>query len=74
MTKTLAEAVKDFRKNELGMSLSAFAKKSGISKPTLCSIEAGRRKPSLGTYRKLAETMGLPVRAVMELQNGIPKD
>lgn len=66
--ETLGEAVRSFRKNEMCLTQSGFAERCGISKPTLVSVERGQRSPSLSTFRKLSEAMGVPTKYLMALK------
>jgi len=44
--------IKEFREH-LGYTQAAFAEQLGIARSTLCRIEEGRHKPSLGTIMGL---------------------
>src|ERR687893_605022 len=44
-----------------GVTLTALAAKTGISKSTLSRLESGQRKPSLELLLPLAETYHLPL-------------
>lgn len=45
------------KREKLGISQKALAKKVGISQSFLCDIEQGRCKPSLVTALKLAKAL-----------------
>ncbi len=68
MEESLGVVVKEFRKKEACLTQSGFAQRVGISKPTLISVEKSHRAPSLATYKKLSEAMGVPVKELMELK------
>ena len=44
-----------------GLSQSALARASGVNRVQIADIEAGRKKGSLETARRLAEALGLTV-------------
>jgi chromosome segregation and condensation protein ScpB/DNA-binding XRE family transcriptional regulator len=48
----------------LGLTLRQAAKHASVSPSVLCEIEHGRRAPSIGTYAKLREALGLEVSPV----------
>lgn len=50
-----------------GWSLDHLASRSGVSKGMLVSLEQSRTNPSLGTLCKVAETFGVSVAALVEL-------
>jgi transcriptional regulator with XRE-family HTH domain len=50
-----------------GWSLDHLASRSGVSKGMLVSLEQSRTNPSLGTLCKIAETLGVSVAALVEL-------
>ena len=45
------------KREQLGISQKALAKKAGISQSFLCDIEQGRCKPSLATAIKIAKAL-----------------
>lgn len=50
-----------------GWSLDHLATRSGVSKGMLVHLEQGRTNPSLGSLCKVAETLGVSVAALVEL-------
>src|ERR671933_981791 len=48
-------------REQRGITLTALAAKTGISKSTLSRLESGQRKPSLELLLPLAETYHLPL-------------
>src|SRR5215210_2099854 len=52
--------LRSFRERR-GMTLTALAARTGISKSTLSRLESGQRKPSLELLLPLAETYHLPL-------------
>jgi transcriptional regulator with XRE-family HTH domain len=53
-----------------GYSLRKLAEKSGLAVNTLSLIENGRVSPSVGTLRRAAETLGVPITALFETESG----
>ena len=49
----------DARRQELGLSLNALAKKVGVSHVTLVHIRNGRNDPRMETLRKIAKALGV---------------
>ena len=45
-----------------GVTQAALADAAGTSQPTIAAYEAGRKSPTLGTVRRLAESVGLAMR------------
>jgi transcriptional regulator with XRE-family HTH domain len=61
------------RRELLGWSLREAAKRASVSPAALCEIEHGRRAPSVGTYAKLRDALGLdtvPVAAAVPARRG----
>jgi chromosome segregation and condensation protein ScpB len=52
------------RRDVLGLTLRQAAKRASMSASVLCEIERGRRVPSVTTYAKLREALGLDVSPV----------
>ncbi len=48
-------------RQQRGLSLSALAKRAGVSKATLSGIEANRGNPTLDTIERLAVALAIPV-------------
>jgi transcriptional regulator with XRE-family HTH domain len=48
------------RREKLGLSLNALAKKVGVSHVALIKIRDGKNNPRLETLRKIAEALGIP--------------
>lgn len=46
-------------RTERGYGLKELAKKAGVSHATILAIEKGQSRGQAGTYRKLAEALGL---------------
>ena len=46
----------------VGVTQAALADAAGTSQPTIAAYEAGRKSPTLGTVRRLAESVGLAMR------------
>jgi transcriptional regulator with XRE-family HTH domain len=54
------------RRELLGWTLREAAKRASVSPAALCEIEHGRRAPSVSTYAKLREALGLEVSRVVD--------
>ncbi len=59
-----ATALRAWREHK-GMTLQALADAAGLSKPYLSQIEGGKRTGTGATLKKLAQTLGVPVGALM---------
>ena len=57
---TVGETVRALRK-AAGLTLDALAKRAGMSKGSLCSIEKGERSAGLLVLKKLAEALKVPL-------------
>jgi XRE family transcriptional regulator, regulator of sulfur utilization len=49
-----------------GMSQTALAKRSKLSREHIVRLEAGRYDPTVTTLTKLAKALGVPVTALLE--------
>ena len=52
--------LKNHRKS-LGITLTELADRVGIRAATICEIETGKRTPTLATFMKIAEALGMEV-------------
>jgi transcriptional regulator with XRE-family HTH domain len=52
--------IMESRREKLGLSLNALAKKVGVSHVALIKIRDGKNNPRLETLRKIAEALGIP--------------
>lgn len=52
-------------RTQRGISLSALAKKAGMSKATLSGVEAGTGNPTLDTVERLALALAIPVADIL---------
>lgn len=59
-TLSLGETIRGLRKTA-GLTLESLAKKVGMSKGSLCSIEKGERQVGLIVLKKLAKVMNVPI-------------
>ncbi|MFQ5891076.1 MAG: helix-turn-helix transcriptional regulator [Gemmatimonadota bacterium] len=50
-----------------GLTQQELADRVGVSRQTILSIERGRYNPSVGLALRLAETFGVPVEALFEI-------
>ncbi|WP_145803530.1 helix-turn-helix domain-containing protein [Kribbella amoyensis] len=53
------------RRDELGISLSELARRSGIAKGTLSQLESGAGNPTIETVFSLSNALGVPVSALL---------
>lgn len=60
------------RREEIGLSLSALARTSGVSKSTLSEIERGMGNPAIDTLWALAQALGVPFAALIDDNGGRP--
>lgn len=56
MNKSIASRLRTLRKSA-GFTLDVIAEKSGLSRAMLYHLEAGTRKPSLETIRKICKAL-----------------
>ena len=52
-------------RGERGLSLAELARRAGVSKQTLSSIEQGAANPTLDTVGAIAEALGIPFRSLV---------
>ncbi len=64
----LGERIKELRK-EHKMTIEDLAKKSGVSTPTICNIENGKRQPRLPVLQKLSVALNCSFEELYELWN-----
>lgn len=60
------------RRDELGLSRKDLASATGLSYPYIAQLEGGYRAPSLGSARKLAAALSLPVEDLVALADDDP--
>ena len=53
-----------------GMTQQELADRVGVTRQTIVSIEKGRYSPSVGLALRLAETFGVAVEQLFELEKG----
>jgi putative transcriptional regulator len=53
-----------------GMTQQELADRVGVTRQTIVSIEKGRYNPSVGLALRLAQTFGIAVEALFELEKG----
>ena len=63
---TFGDMLKSWREAE-GMSLTAFAKKIGLSVQNLNDLEKGRRIPSASRASRIAKKLGVPEMGLIQL-------
>jgi transcriptional regulator with XRE-family HTH domain len=49
-----------------GLSQAALAARAGITREYVNKLEAGRYDPTVGTLRRLAKALGVPVTELLE--------
>lgn len=49
-----------------GLSQFQLAKMSGVAQSTISDIERGNISPTVGTIRKLAKALGVPISALLD--------
>lgn len=59
--------VRRHRRQIHDMTQQELAERVGVTRQTILSIERGRYDPSIGLALRLAETFGVPVEALFEL-------
>lgn len=59
----ISRNLRRFREDQL-LSIGELGRRSGISKQTIASIEAGRGNPTVETLEELAGTLGVSIRAL----------
>ena len=57
---SVGESIRALRKTA-GLTIDALAKKAGMSKGSLCSIEKNERPAGLAVLRKIAKAMNIPL-------------
>ena len=62
---SIGESICALRKTA-GLTLDALAKKAGMSKGSLCSIEKNERPAGLAVLRKIAKAMNIPVSVLVK--------
>jgi len=53
------------------LSQDELAKKMGISRPTLISIEKGKRDITLGELKKISETFDIPIQIILDKDSSL---
>ncbi len=54
------------RRLQRGLSQEALAKKARISRGYLARLEIGRHDPTVGTLKRLAKALGVPVTRLLD--------
>jgi XRE family transcriptional regulator, master regulator for biofilm formation len=67
VTKSLGKQIKKMRLRK-GLSITKLAKKAGISKGYLSSIESHKTNPSAHMIQKLAKALEVPVEQLLNIQ------
>jgi transcriptional regulator with XRE-family HTH domain len=67
----VARTVRGLR-NAHGWSLDQLAARSGLSKGVLVALEQARGNPNLGTLTRVAETLGVPLTRLVQVEEEPP--
>lgn len=62
----LGRAVRRLRE-EAGLSQAVLASRSGLSPSTIIALEGGKRNPTWGTARRIANGMGVSLETLAEI-------
>jgi len=62
--------IKNLRKSNK-LSQDELAKKMGISRPTLISIEKGKRDIMLGELKKISDTFDIPIQIILDKESSL---
>jgi putative transcriptional regulator len=63
----VSNQVRRHRRQLDGMTQQELADRAGVTRQTILSIERGRYNPSVGLALRLAETFGVTVEALFEI-------
>lgn len=63
---SLGSRIRD-RRQQLGLTVRGFAARIGVAPPFVTDIEADRRRPGPEVLDKIAETLGIPLAELQEL-------
>lgn len=66
VTERVALAVRD-RREQQGLTLRALATTSGVSSSMISDIERGAKSPTIATLSALADALGVPIAALVEI-------
>lgn len=55
------------RRQQLGLTVRGFAARIGVAPPFVTDIEADRRRPGPEVLEKIADTLGIPLGELQEL-------
>jgi transcriptional regulator with XRE-family HTH domain len=66
LTAQVAQAIKT-RREQLGLTLRALAARSGVSASMVSDLERGTKSPTIATLAAIAEALGLPVSALVDI-------
>lgn len=64
--KTLADIIKNKRKNKQELSINKSSNEVGLSKSVWSVIEQGKRDPQLSTIWRVAEALEIPLSKIIE--------
>lgn len=63
---SLGSRIRD-RRQQLGLTVRGFAARIGVAPPFVTDIEADRRRPGPEVLEKIADTLGIPLGELQEL-------
>ena len=69
-TLPLGEKMRKLRE-DLGISLREFSRRSGVSPSFLSEVESGRRHPSPSRIEEIAKVLGVPVSELADLDHRV---
>jgi transcriptional regulator with XRE-family HTH domain len=58
-------------REQLGLTLREFSRRTGISPSFLCEVESGRRNPGPERLEKISETLNVPLSDLVDLDHRI---
>lgn len=72
LAQRLGARIRDLRE-EIGLTQEKLAWEAGFAKPYLSQVEAGKRLPTLGVLKALADRLGVEMADVVALDEDEPR-
>lgn len=69
----LGTAIRTLRA-QAGLSEAELAAKADLEPPLVTDLEAGRREPTWGDLRRIAQALGTPLESILELAERLEKE
>ena len=66
ITEDLGRRIKELRLERTGLSQESFARKIGMDRTYLASVEAGKRNISIRNIEKIANGLGITISQLLE--------